>query len=151
MASRTVSLSDATATPERLPGIRIMGFQCCHCSEVTLTNSLGKCYDDRCSHEYCHGCTVIDRAGRLWDKTLAVSLHWLCRCGFSHPVADKLGLDDTGKLAKPLYSCQAPSFVVMYNKYGRLCKNMRLSVMLPFALDAAEDVETLFTELKRTP
>ncbi|ROV93159.1 hypothetical protein VMCG_08724 [Cytospora schulzeri] len=145
-----MSLIDAIATPESLPGIRILGFECCRCNGVSLTNSLAKCDDEQCSHKYCHGCTVIDRAGRLWDKKLCVQVHWLCQCGSARPVIDTLVVDETGKLAKPVCSCQDPAFLALYNTYGRLCKNMRLSVVLPFALNTAHDVQSLVAELDGT-
>lgn len=152
MARSKNSLTDATPAPERLPGIRIMGFECCHCNGVTLSNTLGRCDDEQCPHGYCLNCTVIDRAGHLWDKKLAVSVHWLCQSGSTLPVVDTLVVDKTGKIAKPVCSCQAPAFVAMYNTFGRLINNNknRLSIELPFALDSIEDVQVFLVELDGT-
>lgn len=150
MTSSMVSLSNATVPPEHLPGIRIMGFECCHCNQVTLDNLLGKCYDEQCSHGFCLGCTVIDRAGRLWNKQLKVPISWLCQCGSVHPVGETLVANETGKLTKPVCSCKEPSFIAMYNTYGRLCKDLQLSISLPSALNTAEAVQTLISELEKT-
>lgn len=150
MANNEMWLVDATTAPERLPGIRILGFECCHCNGVSFTNSLGKCDDEQCSHERCRDCTVIDRAGRLWDKKLGVSIHWLCQCGSTRPVIDTLVVNETGKLAKPVCLCQKPAFVAMYSTYGRLCSSTKLSIVLPFALNTVEDVQTLVAELDGT-
>jgi hypothetical protein len=150
MANSKMSLIDATVAPERLPGISILGFECCHCNGVSLTNSLGRCDGGQCSHKFCLDCTVIDRAGRLQDKKLGVHVHWLCQCGSARSVVDTLVVDETGKLAKPVCSCQDPAFLAIYNTYGRLCKNVRLSIVLPFALNTAADVQALIVELDRT-
>lgn len=153
MANDTSSPSSAAAaakTPEKLPGTRILGFECCHCNGVSLTSTLGECHDDECSHHFCLGCTAIDKAGRLWDKQLALLVHWMCQCGSAHPVVSTLVVDETGKLARPVCSCQTPSFVALYNKYGRLCRDLGLSVDLPFAMGTAADVQALLAELEAT-
>lgn len=150
MASIMVSPDDTIVPPETLPGIRILGFECCHCKAVTFDQSLGKCYDEQCSHKYCLDCTVMDRAGRRWTKQLRIPVSWLCQCGSSHTIGDTLMVDETGKIAKPVCSCEGPSFLAMYNTYGRICKGLRFSIALPFALGTSEAVKTLVAELEQT-
>lgn len=149
MASTTTPSTPSSFPPDTLPGSRLMGFVCCQCSDATLTNRLGRCHNTHgCGHLACRRCTLFDRAGRMWSKNLAIDLHWMCQCGKAQALKDAL-VRPGSRL--PACSCGDPTFVAMYNLYGRRIDDLRLpSVQLPLGLSNAEDVGRLRADLSCT-
>lgn len=130
--------------PETLPGLEIMGFICCKCGEATLDEKLRtECFDSKCGHKRCtNTCQIFDRAGRLWKRQFSVPISWVCICGRAHSVVDSLA---NGISPCP---CNTPAFLALYNTTGRRCRGLTISS--PFALNTADDVNQLLSNLERT-
>lgn len=141
----TNAVSIVSAPPERLPGLGLMGFICCKCSEATLDKKLGRCFDAKCGHQRClSSCVIFDEAGRMWKKQFAIPISWICVCGRSHSVVGSL----IGRSTRPV-CCSTPAFLALYSTTGRLCKGLKLSC--PFTLGTAVDITRLVLYLRRTP